>query len=104
MNLLKLLQYIEKRPRMYIRDTRLELLESFISGYFLCQAQNKIASKDDEIFRAEFYDWIYSKYNNLSNDISWLGLIRQISQNESKEEFDMFFELLKDFNKDKGLL
>lgn len=103
LTLLKLLESIEQRPQMYIKEKNLDLLESFISGYFLCQTENTISSPDDMIFKSEFYNWIYPKYQYLTNDISWVEFIKQISKKENKDEFPLFFELLKDFKKEKEL-
>lgn len=80
MTLLKLLEYIEQRPHMYLKEKKLDLLESFINGYFICQ-----------------------KHEYLTNQTAWPGLIKQISKREGKDEFSSFFELLKDFKKEKAL-
>lgn len=55
MSLIKFFMYIEKRPLMYLREKNLILLESFINEYFLCQNENNLIDKNDEIFRNEFY-------------------------------------------------
>lgn len=102
MNLIELLVYIEKRPLMYLREKNLILLESFINGYFLCQNENNLIDKNDEIFRNEFYYWLQKKYA-LANGVSWVDLIIQMSKHENKNDFDLFFHLLKIFKTEKSI-
>ncbi len=100
MNLVNLLEKIEERPLMYVREKSLNLLESYINGYFLCQIENNLINKEDKIFRDEFYYWLKDKFE-LDYGISWVDLITQISQKENKNDFDLFFNLLKIFKSEK---
>jgi len=45
MNFLDLLAYIEKRPLMYLSEKNIKILESFITGYYLCEGLNDIPSQ-----------------------------------------------------------
>ena len=58
MNCLDLLAYIEKRPLMYLSEKNIKILESFITGYYLCEGLNDIPSQKDDIFREKLYYWI----------------------------------------------
>ena len=42
MNFLDLLVYVEKRPLMYLSEKNMKILESFITGYYLCEGLNDI--------------------------------------------------------------
>ncbi|MBS7256329.1 hypothetical protein [Flavobacterium branchiicola] len=102
MNLLELLGYIEKRPLMYLKNKDIDELDSFLAGYNLCLSLNKIVDKESNIFNKDFYYYILKKYE-IEKGHTWLELIKQISLDENREEFDLFFEVLKDFKKDKEL-
>lgn len=106
MSLLNLLAFIEKRPQMYIREKKVELLESFIGGYFLCMSEHNLIKEQDLAFRDTFYDWIFEKYKSdkLNHGISWVNLIVQLSEKNKKNDFDLFFELLSEFKKEKGIV
>ena len=45
MNFLDLLVYVEKRPLMYLSEKNIKILESFITGYYLCEGLNDIPSQ-----------------------------------------------------------
>ena len=51
MNFLDLLTHVEKRPLMYLSEKNIKILESFITGYYLCEGLNDIPSQKDDIFR-----------------------------------------------------
>ena len=103
MNFLDLLTHVEKRPLMYLSEKNIKILESFITGYYLCEGLNDIPSKKDDIFREKFYDWLIEQFDFLQTTHTWRGLIEQIAKFEKRDEFDCFFYYLKLFIENHGL-
>ena len=103
MNFLDLLVYVEKRPLMYLSEKNMKILESFITGYYLCEGLNDIPSKKDDIFREKFYDWLIEQFDFLQTTHTLRVLIEQIAKFEKRDEFDCFFYYLKLFIENHGL-
>jgi len=61
MNFLDLLTHVEKRPLMYLSEKNIKILESFITGYYLCEGLNDIPSQKDDIFREKFFKYMKKK-------------------------------------------
>ncbi len=99
MNFMTVLDYIEKRPLMYLNERSLKSLENFITGFYLCKSLNNINDLEGELFRDKFYPWLITQFNCLTITNTWLGLIEQIAKLENQDEFDCFFYYLKQFNK-----
>lgn len=91
MNFLDLLVYVEKRPLMYLSEKNMKILESFITGYYLCEGLNDIPSKKDDIFREKFYDWLIEQFDFLQTTHTWRGLIEQIANLKNGMSLTVFF-------------
>ena len=104
MSCLDLLAYVEKRPFMYLSEKNIKLLESFITGYYLCEGLNDIPSQKDDIFREKFYYWLIEQFDFLQTTHTWRGLIEQIAKFENRDEFDCFFDYLRLFKENYGIV
>lgn len=104
MNFLDLLIHVEKRPLMYLSEKNIKILESFITGYYLCEGLNDIPSQKDDIFREKFYYWLIDQFDFLQTTHTWRGLIEQIAKFENRDEFDCFFHYLRLFKENHEIV
>jgi hypothetical protein len=99
-SLIALLGKIEMRPRMYIKDLDINLLQSFINGYFVCESLNNIVPDEDNTFKDNFWSWVREKYN-LEPSLDWSDMIEQITkEKKQKNSIKVFFEEFNHFKKE----
>lgn len=94
--LLEILEEIKKRPQLYLGRKSLELLNAFISGFYVCQCryQNRHLNIT-EYYLSGFQTFIEQKYN-LDTTHSWSSLIRFFCSSD-EEAFDKFYVLLNEY-------
>ena len=86
---------------MYIKDLNIDLLQSFISGYFVCESLNKIVSDDDNVFKDNFWPWLREKYD-FDSSLDWSDMIKQITIKKKEENtIRVFFEEFNHFKREK---
>jgi hypothetical protein len=100
MNVVQLLDSIQKRPGMYLGKRDLDLLQSYINGFYTCEVLNKMVDEKDEQFQNDFYHWLQKKYE-LASCNSWRDLVKQLSEKNGKDEMDLFFAVFNEFKTEK---
>jgi hypothetical protein len=88
-HILSLLNEMRGRLGMYVGDSSLTKLASFLRGYDL--AIYKCSQVESDPFLADFRDWIHQQFQNES--LSWEETILRHSKDES-DALKRFWELL----------
>ncbi len=100
----QLIDSIKKRPKMYVKEEKIEYIYYYILGY--CSANHQFSADDmDKMFCCWFWKWLIkwiednidSKYQTKS--AIWYDDIKEIAGDEQKE-VKLFFELTKYFFED----
>lgn len=104
MQIEQLIISIHKRPKMFLREERIDYLYYFLSGY--CGANNKLSEDDmDRKFCFWFSKWLVMWIiDNVDSEYSpktayWYDDIRIITK-KGQDEMNMFFELCNMFFED----
>ncbi len=97
LELYDLIRNIQKRPAMYLGQTSISHLRTFLAGYFLARYQLEEAETQQEKHFANFQTWIQEKFKITSSQ-SWDKIILFFSQDEHKA-LEQFFELFGEFSK-----
>ena len=93
---LELLQKIEKNSGMYLGRQSVSDLFMFIAGYEFARSQiNEELTQEEEDFYNEFQPWLQQKLG-VRSVTSWAKLI-MLSCHDEKTGFEMFFKLLREF-------
>lgn len=95
MKIINLIEYIEQRPLMYLREKSLIQLDAFLGGYQVAASEYGIK---DDFLKIDLVCFLNRKYN-LKED-SWYNLVNLIAIKENKNSFDVFFKLINDFKKE----
>lgn len=96
MKLKHFLEFVKKRPHMYLDKVSLENLNDFLGGYFVAKQINDILDDDDNRFLNTFYNYLKKKYN--LNGESWKDLLLHKYQNDNVKAFYKFFEHFAEFD------
>lgn len=98
----ELLDRIQKKPAMYIGSPSISNLFMFLCGYQHARdlLETPVTEQEEEF--ADFQPWLQKKLA-VKTSASWAKIILFYSTDES-QAFDSFFDLLKEFIKDKDLL
>lgn len=93
-DLYDLIGNIQKRPAMYLGQSSITHLRTFLSGYFFARRQLDASQTEQEKQFSNFQTWIQQKFNITSNQ-SWDKIILFFSPDEQtalKQFFDLFNE------------
>lgn len=101
MHIEKLINSIEKRPKMYVKEENIEYIYYYILGY--CSASHHFSQNDmDKMFCSWFWKWLVEWIRSnvdpsyQSESVLWYDDIKKIA-NDRNEEVVLFFKLTKNF-------
>ena len=93
---------LRKRPVLYFGEKSLSRLSVYLAGYQHGLGRlGKALKQQDEFHR--FHDWIAFKFEFSNSTSGWCKMILAKAENEEKA-FDLFFELLGEFQRELGLM
>ncbi len=95
----ELLDRIQKKPGMYIGSPSISHLFMFLCGYQHARDLLETPFTQQEEEFAEFQPWLQKRFA-VNTSASWDKIILFYSTDES-HAFDIFFDLLQEFIKDK---
>ncbi|NEQ99248.1 MAG: hypothetical protein F6K30_21445 [Cyanothece sp. SIO2G6] len=95
MELFELINNIRKRPTMYLGQTSIGQLRTFLAGYTFARRQLGITQTPQEKLFSTFQPWV-AKRLALSPQQHWDQLILAASQSE-EEALQSFFQLFDEF-------
>ncbi len=90
MELKNLIISLEKRPMMYINNTDIFMLSTFINGFLLGKSD---LSKIEKAFVSDFHNFVQEFYE-VSYNLPWWNMIYCLEGNHHKA-FERFFDLYK---------
>lgn len=100
----QLIESIDKRPKMYVKEEKLEYIYYYILGY--CSASHHFSTDEmDKMFCCWFWKWLVKWIeDNVNSEYQtksaiWYDDIRNIAENEN-EEIELFFRLSREFFED----
>lgn len=88
--LLEALFEIEKRPSMWLTQSNIECLSSFINGWIVGRNE-----KVDEQLLKEFDQFIVNKFHEKDSTLGWCSLI--IKHSKESNSLDSFYKLFKQY-------
>lgn len=91
MELKNIIVSLEKRPFMYINNTDIYMLDTFINGYLYGKSDN--LSPMEKEFRSSFHIWV-QEYYDAPTSFPWCNTIYYYENNHYKA-FEKFFDLYK---------
>ncbi|MCB5955328.1 hypothetical protein [Enterococcus sp. CWB-B31] len=99
-NIELLLANIQKRPKMYILEARMDYLFIFLIGY-MGRGNGTIDEEEIDIaFRENFgrwiMDWIGLNYGKEYQEVEWYRMFQKVTSSEEKA-VELFFEASKEF-------
>ena len=96
-NIYDLIELIEKRPGMYIRDARISSLRSFLDGYQFSAMVHNI--EKEQVFPPfwYFHEWAMHKYGWGESTAGWKNIILEENQNDEELALTKCFELIREF-------
>jgi len=106
MQIEQLIMSMQKRPKMFVKEERIDYIYYLLSGY--CGANSKLSKEDDDMdqrFCLWFGKWLVMWINdNVDAEYSpktayWYDDIKMIAKNR-QDEVNIFFELCNIFFED----
>lgn len=101
MDIMQLIDAIQKRPKAYIKEEKIEYIFYLLFGY--CGACHKFSEDElNKMFCCWFGKWLIEWINDnvikgyIPKGVFWYEDIKFIAQNE-QEEISVFFTLCKNF-------
>lgn len=92
---------LRKKSALYFGEKSLTRLRVFLAGY-QCGLAKAGKILNGEVRFHSFHDWVAAKLGFTSSTSGWCNMILSKSKDE-KAAFDRFFELLEEFQRERGL-
>lgn len=98
----ELINRIEKRPKMFVHEVRLDYIYYLLAGYIGCAVQTKFIEKKDIYFREKFFVWLKKWAEiNFNKDYSgkpilWYDIIED-NTSSNEDAVAKFYALSKQF-------
>ena len=70
-NISELIRAINRRPKMFIPDLKIDQLYFYISGFLLAKKTNELLENIDILFCEEFNSWLAHKINYKNDYSNW---------------------------------
>jgi hypothetical protein len=96
-----LLEWIHRRPGIWIAQPELVRVYSFIGGYEAALGRQRLALRSVAPEFRGFHDWIAQRLGYGESTSGWYNMIRGRCSSE-REAFDRFYELLAEFRASAG--
>lgn len=98
MNIKEFISAIQKRPKMYVEEVRLDYIYYLVIGYLGSNLINESGCSIDRKFKAHFSNWVLEwvrknvdeSYERKS--FFWYQILNDVTSNEN-EATDLFFKL-----------
>jgi hypothetical protein len=97
-----LLGPVRKRPAMYLRYKKISYLESFVTGYMVCEGLNKNSELKEPFFGDKgigFVEWLEKK-NGGQKFSFWSWSFMEKANHDEETALEYFFEALEEFKND----
>ena len=92
-----LLQFIKKRPGMYINPISLNQLRHFISGYQSALHIHNIEELKPFNSSVSFHDWVALRTHYSESTSGWVNMILDQTDGNEEEAFELFFKYLSEY-------
>jgi len=96
MELNKLIDLMEKRPLMYMKNYDIEMLSTFIDGFLYGKSVSSNVSIDEDLFRPNFSFWVQEYYGEKPTSHGWASVILY-HEGSHRKAVEKFFELYKEW-------
>lgn len=96
-NIFELIEFVKKRPGMYLGDTSITSMNTFLDGYNFACFVNNIDNHDVYPLFWYFHEWAKEKYNWYESSAGWKNIILKENQNDEIKSLAVFFELIEEF-------
>lgn len=96
MDAIELIQWIERRPGMFITSDSLESLDAFVRGFCFARSQDGVLDPRDALFGEGFYPWLKERYC-MDGGPSWAALVEALAAKRREPPLAVFFAELHVF-------
>lgn len=102
MNIKEFISAVRNRPRMYVKEERLDYVYYLIIGYLGSNLSNDNIDKEDSKFHSFFPEWllawtkVYVDKGYERKNFFWYCIIKDVASSEN-EAFELFFKLCDEF-------
>src|SRR5688572_7356695 len=94
-----LLGPVRERPGMYLGESRLSCLGSFITGYTICLDINSAADRYVGAYgKPGFVEWLFRK-KNVPFASHWEQPFLQEANNDEQKALQLYFQYLEEFSR-----
>ena len=90
-NISELIRSINRRPKMFIPDLKIDQLYFYISGFLLAKKTNELLENIDISFSEEFNSWLAHKINYKNDYSNWWYMIEDSSYKDKFSTIMRFF-------------
>jgi hypothetical protein len=90
-NISELIRAINRRPKMFIPDLKIDQLYFYISGFLLAKKTNELLENIDISFCEEFNSWLAHKINYKNDYSNWWYMIEDSSYEDKFSTIMGFF-------------
>jgi hypothetical protein len=96
-NMYDLIDLMKVRTGMYLGESKISNMSSFLDGYLFCSQIHNI--KQEKVFPPfwYFHEWAKEKYNWYESTAGWKNIILQENNNDEEAVLNVFFDLMDDF-------
>ncbi len=101
-NIFELIEFIQKRPGMYIGNNTITSMETFLNGYIFASDINNLNLDIYPKFWY-FHEWVKEHYNWFESTAGWKNIILAESNNDEEKALNVFFELIAKFKEIKPI-
>lgn len=102
-NISELIDAINKRPKMFIPDLKIDQLYFYISGFLLAKKTNETLESIDILFCEEFNTWLAQKINYKNNYSNWWYMIEDsLYEDKFSAIMNLFREWILEKENDKS--
>ena len=92
-NISELIRAINRRPKMFIPDLKIDQLYFYISGFLLAKKTNELLENIDILFCEEFNSWLAHKINYKNDYSNWWSMMEDsLYKDKFSTIMDFFIE------------
>ncbi|EAY31311.1 hypothetical protein [Microscilla marina] len=95
-----LLQHLQQRPGMYLKEPRLSTLSTFLMGYSVGRYVSQYPYEDDFFGHNGFIQWLGHYKDNPEVDF-WEAILMEEAQHDEYRALELFFEYLEKFRSEQ---
>jgi hypothetical protein len=98
-NIYDLIEMIKRRPAMYIGDSKISTINTFLHGYCFATEIYKVECPAEFPPFWYFHEWAMDQYNWYESTAGWKNIILKENDNDEERSLQVFFQFIDEFKK-----